>query len=161
MAADRKRAELERIRKANGGVLRPADVVHAAKAKSSPLHDYFEWDDGKAAHQHRLEQARLLIRCTVELVGEDEKPVKMYVSLQSRRAEGDSYQSLRDVVQSRPLREELLRQALAEADAWRKRYEKFRELHEVFAAIGRAITKINATPKRTRAKATKRHRAVA
>lgn len=148
MAADSKRAELERIRRQHGGTLRPVDVVSAAKSKSSPLHSYFEWDDGKAAHQHRLEQARLLIRCTVELVGGDERPVKMYVSLQSKRSDGDSYQSLKDVIRTRPLREELLRQALAEADAWRKRYEKFAELQEVFAAIGRAITKIQVAPKK-------------
>lgn len=37
-------------------------VVEEARPKQSPLHPYFEWDDRRAAEQHRLEQARLMIR---------------------------------------------------------------------------------------------------
>lgn len=131
--------ELERIRKANDGILRPADVVFAARSKSSPLHDWFEWDDGKAADEYRLEQARRLIRFTIEKVGPEEQNIRAYVSLRQDREEGNSYRSLREVVAAKPLREELLRQALAEADAWRKRYESFVELKEIFTAIKRAV----------------------
>jgi len=46
----------------SGGRLTAADVLEDAKDQSSPLHDFFEWDDGKAAHEHRLEQAGHLIR---------------------------------------------------------------------------------------------------
>ena len=45
----------------DGRVL-PDDVVAAAREKGSPLHKYFEWDDAKAGHAFRLEQARQLIR---------------------------------------------------------------------------------------------------
>jgi len=38
------------------------EIVKAARNEDSPLHEYFEWDDGKAAHAHRLYQARGLIR---------------------------------------------------------------------------------------------------
>ncbi|TAZ20697.1 hypothetical protein ELH77_19010 [Rhizobium ruizarguesonis] len=44
------------------GILRPAAVAADAEDLDSPLHDYFEWDDGKAATSWRLEQARDLIR---------------------------------------------------------------------------------------------------
>lgn len=44
------------------GRLDPADVVEAARDPASPLHGYFEWDDTEAARQHRLGQARQLIR---------------------------------------------------------------------------------------------------
>jgi len=131
--------ELERIRKANKGFLRPVDVVTAARSESSPLHDWFEWDDGKAAEEFRLEQARRLIRFTIEKIGPEETNVRAYVSLRSDRDEGDSYRSLREVVTVKPLRDELLRQALTEADAWRKRYETFVELKDVFLAIDRAV----------------------
>lgn len=45
-------------------------IVNAAKAKRSPLHTYFEWDDAVAGPLYRLEQARLLTRSVV-IVRED------------------------------------------------------------------------------------------
>jgi len=44
------------------GTLMPEAVISDAKKKTSPLHDYFTWDDGRAAHLWRIEQARRLIR---------------------------------------------------------------------------------------------------
>jgi hypothetical protein len=37
-------------------------IVKAAKKPTSVLHEYFEWDDKKAAHQHRLVTARHISR---------------------------------------------------------------------------------------------------
>jgi len=53
---------LERIRERNDGVLTPSDVVEDARRATSPLHNFFTWDDTVAAHQYRLDQARTLIR---------------------------------------------------------------------------------------------------
>lgn len=44
------------------GRLLPPHVVDAARPKSSPLHRYFEWRDGRAAELYRLEQAKQIIR---------------------------------------------------------------------------------------------------
>lgn len=41
--------------------LRPQDVVDAARAADSPLHDAFEWDVRKAAERHWLATARSLL----------------------------------------------------------------------------------------------------
>ena len=46
----------------NGESITPEAVIDDARDPSSPLHACFEWDDKKAAHQHRLDQARELIR---------------------------------------------------------------------------------------------------
>ena len=54
--------EIERVRKANGGVIRPPDVVEAAASGDSMIHDVFEWDNDVAAHKHRLWQARAMLR---------------------------------------------------------------------------------------------------
>lgn len=56
------RAALEVIANANDGRLRPVDVVDAARDAASVLHDQFEWSDAKAADEHRISQARSLIR---------------------------------------------------------------------------------------------------
>lgn len=131
-------AELERIRKAHGGILRPADVVREAKAKTSPLHKCFEWDDSKAAARFRLEQARQIIRCTVTLVGTDPTPIRAYASLESDRASGDSYREITSVVSSRTHYEELLAQGLREANSWAARYQRFKELGGIVREIRRA-----------------------
>jgi hypothetical protein len=44
------------------GSLIPDRVVTAASEPTNPLHSLFEWDNRKAAHQHRLDTARELIR---------------------------------------------------------------------------------------------------
>lgn len=44
------------------GDLNERAVLADARADGSPLHGYFEWDDGVAAEAHRLTQAAALIR---------------------------------------------------------------------------------------------------
>ena len=39
----------------------PPDVLKDAHDRSSPYHTYFEWNNTKAAHEHRLWQARQLL----------------------------------------------------------------------------------------------------
>ena len=55
---------LEALRSKNNR-LETVDVVSDARNKHSPLHDAFEWDDKKAAHEHRLNTARTIIRSIV------------------------------------------------------------------------------------------------
>jgi hypothetical protein len=64
MSADRIKRygkRLDELHKAHGS-LTPELVVEDARPKNSPLHDYFCWNDTKAAHLYRLSQAGLLIR---------------------------------------------------------------------------------------------------
>jgi hypothetical protein len=56
------RAALLALADARQGRVTPYDIVDAARDPDSPLHSAFTWDDAEAAHQHRLDQARYLIR---------------------------------------------------------------------------------------------------
>ena len=56
------------------GVLKADYIVTEAADEDHPLHDYFEWNDQKAAHNWRLEQSRKLFQA-IMLVAVDEKPV--------------------------------------------------------------------------------------
>jgi len=56
-------AEITRMSKENGGKITAEAVLAAARDSDNPLHDYFEWDDDKAAEKYRIMQARALIRC--------------------------------------------------------------------------------------------------
>lgn len=50
---------LERLENENDLV--PSAIVQEAKTETSPLHEYLEWDDAKAARRYRtLQAARLM-----------------------------------------------------------------------------------------------------
>ena len=52
--------ELARIQNLYGKITTEV-LVREATEKSSPLHSYFEWDDEKAGHRWRVQQARILL----------------------------------------------------------------------------------------------------
>lgn len=60
ISADKAAKELERIKKVYG-VITPEVIVRESKNKDSVLHNYFEWDNDKAAENYRIQQARNLI----------------------------------------------------------------------------------------------------
>ena len=62
-----------------GGSRLAVDVLEDARDESSPLHQYFEWDDGDAAESFRLLQAQALVRrVTVTVLRpEDSVPVRV------------------------------------------------------------------------------------
>lgn len=59
---DAVRQALAALEAANKGILRPEDVVEAARPKGSVLHSSFTWDNRAAAEAHRINEARTLIR---------------------------------------------------------------------------------------------------
>lgn len=122
----------------SGGLLKPEDVVEAARSRSSSLHDYFTWDDSEAAKNFRLWQARELIQCTVRYIptNGDKKPVRVFVSLTSdRNEEGGGYRITADVLSHKELRTEMLEDALAEMKRFEDKYEPLKELAEIFRAF--------------------------
>lgn len=55
--------------------LTPEGVVAKATPPESALHQYFEWDNEKAGHKYRVDQARTLIRRVVFEVSSREVPL--------------------------------------------------------------------------------------
>lgn len=96
--------QIEAMLKKAGVTLQAEAVVEAARDEASypNLHASFEWDDAKAAHQHRIAQAhQLIIRCRITL--EDgrtmglsmTKPMRQFVNL---RDDVPGYRNMLDVV---------------------------------------------------------------
>lgn len=139
------RSELEQIRRSHGGLLRAEDVVKFARNKRTALHSEFEWDDAKASAEYRLDQARRVIRVTVDVLPSphsDQEPVRAYVSVVRDRVQpGGGYRSITDVMTDDEMRAELVNEALGEVKRWRRKYERLRELVPIF----RAIDKVEAT----------------
>lgn len=131
--------EMERIRVRQNGRLDQESVVEAARKPKSPLHPHFEWDDSKAANAFRLEQASYLIRSiavTVEKPNGNETPVRAFVSV--KREEDRSYTSIQHALSDEELRAQVVAQAWAELEAWRKRYAELQEFAALFATIEQA-----------------------
>ncbi len=118
------------------GVLRPDVVVDAARDESSPLHDYFTWDDGEAAEQYRLIEARKLIQVHVEVLENCKRKSPVFVSLRDDRAKaGGGYRLMVDVLSDEAKRERLLDEAKRDLETFRSKYHMLSELSRVFAAM--------------------------
>jgi hypothetical protein len=129
--------ELEKIRTRHGGAIAPAVVVRAAEPKDSPLHSCFEWNNGKAAREYRLWQARQLIRvCVVSYPELPGKSTRMYVSLRDDRGR-EGYREAREVLRTPDYRKALLREAKREMEFFVLKYGVLKELAGVIRAMRR------------------------
>lgn len=145
------REELEKIASKNGGLLKAEDVLKEAQKETSILHLWpgFEWDKNKAAFKYNLQQARNLIRVTVEYVGpaDDQTLTRVFVSLTPDRVKGGGYRSLVSVVEDDELNEQLLADALREMKRFQARFSTLKQVTNVIRAmtsvqesIGDAVT---------------------
>jgi len=92
----------------NGGKLTPTIVVKEASKKNSVLHEYFEWDNTKAAKQWRIQQARNIIAGVAEVVIIKTKP-SIKRSFFSVTENGQkNYVTLRKAITTKSHRKELL-----------------------------------------------------
>ena len=127
--------ELEKV-KAERKVLDAEVVVQAARSNRSPLHRYFEWDDRKAAHQHRLEQARKLLR-SIEVVVDDAPPVRAFLTVEEPAEGLSDYRSTVTIMQDEEDRTHVLLRAYRELVSWRNRYADLKTFAGVFAEVDR------------------------
>jgi hypothetical protein len=129
-------AELTHIAATNEGILRPYDVVEYARNPTTTLHTKFTWDDEKAAHEYRLEEARRLIRVHVTTIEQVSKPIRVWVSLKTDRAKDKGgYRLTDDVMNDAEMRKQFLREALEDLKYWRAKYRSIKEFDAIFDAI--------------------------
>lgn len=127
---------LELLRKQQHGELTPEDVLADAANHNSPLHSFFEWDDTEAARQHRLQQARGLIRAVVAIYTSDDRPAvrtKAYVHINEPSA--PHYREASHAMSQTKTRQMVLQRAWRELHQWRVRYKDLREFAELFEVI--------------------------
>lgn len=136
----------ERI-KASGKDLTAETLLADAATQSSALHRFFEWDNNKAAHQYRLEQARRLIR-SVEVVLEDAKgkkvPMRAYFSV--RNTEGtQSYQPMEYVFDSPDLTDQVKEDAKTQLEGWLARFKRYEWAESAAPGVVAALRALKAT----------------
>lgn len=134
--------EIDRLRGENGGSVSAPIVVAAASDEASVLHNAFEWNDEKAANEHRLAQARSLLRSVVVVVEDDERmtthEVRAFVKYEPTDKPAGAknvYTHVKTAMETPEIREQLVERAWEELTSWRLRYEKLREFSDIFAAI--------------------------
>lgn len=82
------------------GVLTPDAVIEDARDPDSPLHDLFEWDDSKAAHEYRRVTARSFIRSIEVRIIQPAEPVvrvSMFVRDVRQSHDKQGYRHIDDV----------------------------------------------------------------
>lgn len=128
---------LERLRAGAGGELVPEAVVEDARDPASPLHSLFEWDDAEAAHQHRLSQARAMIRAVVVRyrAEPEDGPRSIVAFVNVKEGDRQYYTSVAAAMSDPGRRAIVLRQAWEDFQALRKRYQNLAEFAALFAAL--------------------------
>jgi len=131
--------EIERLRDRSGGLLTAKQLLKAAKAKRSPLHRHFEWDDTAAAEKYRQAQASYLLRVVVVAADEGEEPfapVRAFVTVgDDDEPQPRTFTHIRAAMRDDGLREQVLARAKKEVRAWRQRYAGLDAFAALFAVI--------------------------
>ena len=137
------------------GRLTAEHVVEDARAEDSPLHGFFEWDDGIAAAAYRLDQARALI-VTVKLeVVTEMREIRAPYYVRDPEASGDQqgYTSVVSIRSDRDrsmsvLRRELgcVRAALERAQAVAAAVGLSAELERMLSDTDELVARVDAAP---------------
>ncbi|HKS28943.1 MAG TPA: hypothetical protein VJS44_14045, partial [Pyrinomonadaceae bacterium] len=142
--------ELFRLAGERDAKAEPVDVLNAAKKKTSPLHRYFEWDDAIAANEHRLGQARYMLRSVevkIEIV-RDSRPCQVWTRgfqnvLPTPEATKKSYVPI-TVVQQEPFQlSQVIENAERELLGWSQRVQAYKSLTEFRERFGEVIDAID------------------
>lgn len=116
------------------GRLTPAELVEVSRDEAAPLHGAFEWRDEIAAEKYREVQAGHIIRSLEVVITGTSEPVRAYFPI-SIVGEGRTYTSTEVIMRTEDARAKLLERALAELEAFKRKYKTLGELADVFAAI--------------------------
>jgi len=121
--------EVERI--ASIKPLTAEAIVEESESIDSPLNPIFEWDNEKASHEWRKQQARVMLAnlVTVQIGITPIEATRAYVNV--TRSDGE-YTGIDVVVKSTTLSERLIQQAISELNAYRKKYANVLELKRHF-----------------------------
>jgi hypothetical protein len=130
-------AHLEELREEGGGIVSAAEIVEANRDPGSLLHGYFTWEDSVAAERWRNVEARQLLRAVRYFeggkdVGRAYEAVRIFADDGSRRR---GYMESREVQGDEVLRQQVLKTALRQMVALRRRFGNLAELAGVWESV--------------------------
>lgn len=111
-----------------------AQILDKARDEKSELHKCFEWNDTKAAESWRMQQARRLV-CNLVIKEERKSEQGPEVRLFFKTDADEGYKPTVLIMQDKDEYQKLLQNALAELNAFQRKYRSLSELETVFTAI--------------------------
>lgn len=136
-------AEIKRIYQQHGKI--DAEILlNEATPQSSPIHDYFEWDDTEAAHRYRLQQATAMLIASKFVVMLKEREHDAPQNVVARPVEvrnlvnvfkGEGFVMRNRVLKEADLREALVAKKIQALRHWCNEACDIRELKRIRRAI--------------------------
>ena len=115
--------------------LPPREIVDMARDRKSLLHDEFEWDDKIAGEEHRMEQARRLVRAiSVTFVhGERQESHEVTVRAMHNTTRNGrrAYRTIDAISSDATQRAQVIQQAYDALLTWQARYDTYSELGDI------------------------------
>lgn len=132
---------IAKIAAEHGGRFMPEHGLLAAKDPKHPFHPHLEWNDKVAAHAHRMDQMRQLVRLVATIDEATEQPKPAFISISD---DGTAYRTVNEVENSAALQLQVLKQALRDLQAFETRYRMLQAVcTSVRAARERVQEEIN------------------
>lgn len=138
--ADEAAEEISRIQNKYGEVT-PKLLLEESRDDGAVLHKCYEWDDTKAAEKWRIQQSRLIMSCLTvtyedtDLDAGEVKKIEVRVFQNVSDEKDGAFVHVRDAMQTGAYRDAVLRRAINELTAFRKKYADLSELSKLFEVV--------------------------
>ena len=133
---------VQKAMESNGGILKPEDLVLAARNTRNPLNRYFEWSNRKAADKFRISQARHLINhLCVEVIVKGKRVTRRdnisVLLTPDMKNKNRVYVDLKAVSENPNFKQQMIEYALKELEIWQQRYRECTDLKKINYVIDR------------------------
>ena len=139
-------AEISRIYQENNGIT-PSLLVEKAKSPDSILHHLFEWDDQKAGHAYRLDQARQIITSVKINIINETKMISAVSYVRDPRVPGDQqgYVSIETLRTDKDLARDSIKLEFARAYSHLQKAKLHAEVLNMQNQVGLLLTNLEET----------------
>lgn len=134
--AEKVGAHFEKL-EAKFGAVTKENFLDSARSTKSEMHKLFEWDDKKAAEQHRLHQANMIInslRVTI-IENEETEPITVSAFVNTSKRKDKTYIHIARAMGEQETRAAVLNDALRELSFFREKYKNLSELSGIIKTI--------------------------
>jgi hypothetical protein len=121
------------------GSLTAENLLTDATDANHPLHEAFEWDDGEAAKQHRLHQARRLIVSVRIVSGPIQRPVPAFVSVRTPES-GREYLPVQEALSRNDVKLRVLDDVKKHLETLERKYAHFAEAIQMLEELKKKIS---------------------
>jgi hypothetical protein len=135
--------ELDRIKEESNGVIVPEKVVEYARKKQSPMHNCFDWDDVKVAHEFRIIQAKMIIS-SIRIISHqsDDTTVKQLAFVPYKTTEQNGYIDAKVAAANMDTRQFIIQLAAGKIDDIQRKMRLFKDLCDEADALRGIVKKL-------------------